>query len=116
MQVEASISCRKWVFMVLLLAVGEVIRQEIQQTETPGAAPPAPAVTTGRSLPAAIFLRMVANWDGNSPDIGHVLNAAFGADGYPDCIRDLKAQHIDPLSYINSLDKVSLYLILKRRS
>ena len=115
MQAEASISSRKCAFMVLLLAVGEVIRQEIQQTETPGAIPPAPAATAGCSLPAAIFLRMVADWDGIYPDISHMLNAAFGADGYLDCIKDLKAQNIDPLSYINNLDKVSLFLILKRR-
>ena len=94
--------------------MGEVVRQKIQRLETPGGAPPAPAVSTDRSLPAAIFLRMVADWDGNSLDISHVLNAAFGADGYLDCIKDLKAQNIDPLLYINSLDKVSSGLILMR--
>jgi hypothetical protein len=102
--------------MVSLLAVGEVICQEIQQTETPGATPLAPAATTGRSFPAAIFLKMIADWDGIFQGIGQVVAAAFEADGYLDCIKDLKAQNIDPLSYINSLDKVSPYSIPKRRA
>jgi hypothetical protein len=116
MQVEASIISWKWTFTVLFLAVGEVVRQKIQQPETLGATPPVPAMATGRSLPAAIFLRIVADWDGNSPGIDLVLTAAFGADGYLDCIKDLKAQNIDPLSYINSLDKVSSYPILNERT
>jgi hypothetical protein len=86
------------------------IRVEIP-SETPNATPPAPVVTPGHSVPAATFLRKVADWDGNSPNIDQVLTAAFEADDYLDCVKDLKAQNIDPLSYINSLDKVSWYLI-----
>ena len=113
MQAEASIiSCCKQTFMVLLLAVGKAISREIQQPETPGATPRPPAVTTGRSLPAAIFLKIITDWDGNFQGISQVLTLAFEADGYLDCIKDLKAQGIDPLSYINSLDTVCSYSIL----
>jgi hypothetical protein len=70
----------------------------------------------GHVLPAVIFLRMIANWDRKSPDINSVLTSAFEADGYPDCIKDLKAQNIDPLSYINSLDTVCSYSILHRHT
>ena len=116
MQAEASISCREWMFMVLLPAVGETIRQEVQQTETPGATPLAPVVTADRPFSAAFFLRIIADWDGVFQGIDQVVTIVFGADGYLDCIKDLKAQNIDPLSYINNLDKVSLYLILKRHT
>ena len=53
-----------------------------------------------------LLLDRVVNWDGRSPDIDQVLAAAFGAEDYLDCLRNLQAQGIDPLSYINSLDKV----------
>ena len=49
----------------------------------------------------------VANWDGESQDIDQALAAAFGADDYPECIKDLQAKNIDPSSYINNLDKVN---------
>jgi serine/threonine protein kinase len=65
-------------------------------------------------LSAANFLKKVADWDGNSPDIDQTLAAAFEADDYLDCIKDLKAQNIEPLSYVNGLDKVSSYSILNR--
>jgi hypothetical protein len=116
MQGEASISCLKWTFMVLLLVVGEITRQEIRQTEAPGTTALAPAVTTGRSSPAAIFLKMIADWDGIFQGIDQVVAVAFEADGYLDCIKGLKAQNIDPLSYINSLDTVSSHSIPKQRA
>jgi hypothetical protein len=106
------ISCCKWMFVVSLLAAGSTtIRQGIQQPEAPGATSPAPVMTMGPSLPAATFLRKVAEWDGNSPDIDQVLTAAFEANDYLDCVKDLKAQNVDPLLYINSLDEVSSYSI-----
>ena len=49
----------------------------------------------------------VANWDGESRDIGQALTAAFQADDYLECIKNLRARKIEPLSYINNLDKVS---------
>ena len=60
---------------------------------------------------ASISLKKVANWDGKSQDINQALTAAFGADDYPDCIKDLRANDIDPPSYINNLDQVSPYSI-----
>ena len=53
----------------------------------------------------------VARWDGTSEDINRTLVAAFEAEDYVDCIKNLRAQNIDPLSYIDSLDKVGSYLI-----
>ena len=99
--------------MVSLHAEGNLIPQESQQSETPSATPPATAVATGHQLHAAAFLRKIADWDGNSWDVDQMLIAAFEADDYLDCVNDLKAQNIDPLSYINSLDEVSSYSIPK---
>jgi hypothetical protein len=111
------ISCCKWMFVVSLLVAGSTtIRQGIQQPEAPGAISPAPVMTMGHSLSAATFLRKVADWDGNSPNIDQMLTAAFEADDYLDCVKDLKAQNIDLLLYINSLDEVSSYSIQKQRA
>ena len=41
-----------------------------------------------------------------------MLTAAFEAEGYLGCIENLRAGEIDPLSYVNSLDKVSLFSVL----
>ena len=60
-----------------------------------------------RSTSASTSLMKVANWDGKSRDIGQVLTAAFDANEYLDCIKNLRALDIDPLSYINNLDMVS---------
>ena len=65
-----------------------------------------PALATLWSTYASISLMEVANWDGKSQDIYQVLTAAFNAQDYLDCIKNLRARNIDPLSYINSLDKV----------
>ena len=40
-----------------------------------------------------------------------MLTTAFEAPDYQNCVKDLQALGIDPLQYINSLEKVSLYLI-----
>lgn len=63
---------------------------------------------------ASIWLNKLISWDGGSQDINQVLTAAFGAGDYLDCIKDLRARGIDPLSYINSLDKVRTLLILRQ--
>ena len=68
----------------------------------------------GHPLSAAISLMKIANWDGKSQDIIQVLVIAFETNDYLDCIRNLQAQNIEPLSYINSLDKVSSCSILKQ--
>ena len=67
-----------------------------------------PASGTPRSTSALISLTKVANWDGKSHNIHQVLAAAFEADDYiyQDCVKNLQKQGIDPMSYINNLDKV----------
>ena len=69
---------------------------------------PAPVQATTQETSASVFLTKVAAWDGTSQDIEQTLTAAFDAKDYLDCIRDLRGRNIDPLSYIDSLDKVSL--------
>jgi len=73
----------------------------------PGSITPPPVAPT-----ALTSLIKVAEWDGKSQDITQVLTAAFDAKDYLDCIKDLKAQNVDPLSYIDSLDKVGAYSTL----
>jgi len=73
-----------------------------------------PVMTTVEPISAAISLTKVANWDGKSQEIREVLITAFDADDYLECIEDLGAQHIEPLSYINNLDKVGLSSISNR--
>ena len=66
---------------------------------------------TSQTDSASILLNKVVNWDGKSPDINQVLTTAFKAKDYLDCIRDLKGRGIDPVPYINNLDKVCAHLI-----
>ena len=58
---------------------------------------------------ASIFLKKIADWDGEIQDIDihQTLTDAFKAPDYLYCIKNLKAHDVDPLSYINNLDKVS---------
>ena len=70
-----------------------------------------PTATTARVVPASTPLYEIANWDGQSQDIVQVLTTAFEAEDYPHCIKNLAAQGIEPLSYINSLNKVRTHLI-----
>ena len=49
----------------------------------------------------------IVNWDETSGDIERALVTALEADDYLDYIKDLKAQGVDPLWYIENLDKVS---------
>ena len=59
------------------------------------------------NVSALTFLKKIANWDGrSSQDIVEALNAAFAAEDYPGCIKNLKGRGIDPTAYINNLDKV----------
>ena len=67
-----------------------------------------------RTISASVSLAKVANWDGETQDVYRVLTTAFGAEDYWDCIRKLQAQGIDPLSYINNLDKVCTFPILRK--
>jgi len=73
--------------------------------------PPIPVPETSQVVSAAIHLTKIVNWDGTSQDIKQVLTTAFEAKDYLDCIKNLRAQDVDPLSYINSLDKVGSPLI-----
>ena len=66
------------------------------------------------TLSASIFLKEIADWDGKSEEIDRTLIAAFEADSYLKCIPDLWPQDIEPLSYINNLDKVSPYPFQRR--
>ena len=72
---------------------------------------PTTTTTTHAVSSASISLKKVANWDGKSQDIDQALTAAFGADDYLDCLKNLRAHDIDPPSYINNLDQVSPYSI-----
>ena len=99
-QAEVSIlSCNKWMPGFLLLLAWREIRQGMERLGIP-------ALATLRSTYASISLMEVVNWDGKSQDIYQILTAAFNAEDYLDCINNLRARNIDPLSYINSLDKV----------
>jgi len=64
---------------------------------------------TSPPLPAATLLKQVAEWDGKSQEIRKTLAAALDAGGYQECIKDLKAQGIDPQSYIDNLNQVGSY-------
>ncbi|KAF9646883.1 kinase-like protein [Thelephora ganbajun] len=72
----------------------------------PGATPPLPVAMATHTASAKTSLMGIANWDGKSQDIYQVLTTAFEAKDYLDCIKDLRAQNIDPSSYINGLDKI----------
>ena len=61
---------------------------------------------TSRTVLTPPWLNDLVNSDGNSPDINQVLTAAFTAGDYVDCVKNLKEQGVEPLSYINSLDRV----------
>jgi hypothetical protein len=70
-----------------------------------------PVTMSPQMVPTPLWLSDIVNWDGNSPDIDQLLTTAFGAKDYPESIKDLKARGIEPLSYINTLDKVCLHSI-----
>jgi hypothetical protein len=65
---------------------------------------------------ASASLIMVVDWDGASQDIEQALVTIFEADDYPDIIKNLKAQHVDPISYIDNLDKVGSHSTPKRHT
>ena len=81
-------------------------------TPIPAAIPPVPAATATEAASASVFLDKVARWDRSSPGIKEVLNAAFRAKDYLECIKDLRAKNINPQSYLDNLDVVSSCLIL----
>jgi len=81
-----------------------------------GAIPPVPVAMTTRTVSASISLIKVVNWDGKSQDIKQAPAAAFEAEDYVDCIESLRERNIDPLLYINSLDKVMSYSIPKHHT
>lgn len=92
----SSFSNSEWTF-ALLLPTGRAIRRKIQRLLTP---------VPVQVASASIFVTRIIKWDGDQ-DIKQVLTAAFDAPDYLDCIQDLQVRNIDPLSYIDSLDKVS---------
>ena len=109
-EVEAStLACYEFSSRFLHLLVEGKSLRTIQQ-------PRMPAKTASQLVPASTWLNEVVNWDGKSLDINRVLTAAFGSEDYLDCIRNLQAQGIDPLSYINSLDKVCMHSVSTQRA
>ena len=65
------------------------------------------AVATSYITSALAFLMKVVAWDKKpQDDIEQALISAFEASDYLDCINDLRGHNIDPLTYINNLDKV----------
>jgi hypothetical protein len=64
---------------------------------------------------ATIYLNQVVNWDGNPQTINKLLADAFGAEDYTECIKDLGAHGIRPISYIDSLDRVCTFSIPTQR-
>ena len=78
--------------------------------------PPVPATPTGQSHSAAKFLDDVAKWDGTTLGITRTLTNAFEAGDYLYRVKNLEAIQINPRSYIDNLDKVSSYPILRQRT
>lgn len=54
-------------------------------------------------------MRNIANWDRKSPDTSKMFTA-FKTDDYLDCLAKLEVFGIDPLLFVNNLDKVRLCL------
>ena len=57
------------------------------------------------------FISLIATWDGESQDASEILTTVFEAEDYMDCIENLRTTDIDPLSFVNNLDKVSPRLV-----
>ena len=70
-----------------------------------------PVATAARTSSASYSLSDISDWDGKSQGIEQILVTAFEAEDYLDCIGHLGALNIDPLSYINNLDKVCTHQI-----
>ena len=77
---------------------------------------PVPETMATQVVSTSDLLNTIAHWNGSPHDIEQVLNATFDANDYLDCIRNLRTQNIDPLLYIDSLDKVSSFSIYGRLS
>lgn len=67
-----------------------------------------PFTMSAESASASVSLKKIVDWDGSSQDIHQALITAFEANDYQSCIKDLEAHGIEPLAYVNGLDKVSL--------
>ena len=76
------------------------------QEKTLVAIPPVEMTNLAASEAMSEFLDKVIRWDASPQDIKQVLTAAFNANDYRDCIANLRERNIEPLSYINNLDKV----------
>jgi len=96
----------EWISGSWLLSVGKTIQREIRRS-------PTPVPTASQAVSAATYLIKIANWNRTSQDIKRTLTAAFDAGDYPNCIKNLKAQCIEPSLYIDSLDKVGSCSILE---
>ena len=71
--------------------------------------PLSPVATTTNDTLALISL--IAIWDMESQGTSEILTTVFKAADYMDCIENLQAKDIDPLSFVNNLDKVSPRLV-----
>jgi len=55
---------------------------------------------------ASVYLSLISQGEVSPRDAQQVLTAAFAAEDYIDCIRNLTGWNIDPQAYINGLDQV----------
>ena len=69
------------------------------------------ATTTPRRS-AAVQLTLISKNEISPQDAEHVLTAAFTAEDYSDCIKDLNGCEIDPQAYIDGLDRVSSRMLM----
>ena len=73
----------------------------LQQTRT------MPATKRPSRRSASAHLSRISQRNVSRQDAQQVLTAAFTADDYPACIKDLNGRNIDPQAYIDGLDQVS---------
>jgi len=68
------------------------------------AAPASPTTTCGRQ--ASVYLSHISRHNVSPQDAQQVLTAAFTADDYLDCTKDLTGWNIDLQEYVDGLDQV----------
>ena len=69
------------------------------------------AATTSRGS-AALQLALISQSKVSPQDAEHVLAAAFMAEGYSNCIKDLPRCGVDPQAHIDGLDRVGFRILV----
>ena len=69
------------------------------------------ATVAPQEASALVYLRGIVAWDGKHEGTDKMLTSAFEAKDYLHCVKNLQATDIDPQSYINCLDQVSLHFV-----